>query len=48
LIDIEERLKERRLQEITPNELERIEDSISGGEAAITADRENMGDPEKA
>jgi hypothetical protein len=48
LIDIKERLGERRLQEITLDELEQIEDSISGGEAAVTADHENVGDPEKA
>jgi hypothetical protein len=48
LIDIKERLGERRLQEITLDELEQIEDSISGGEAAVTADDENVGDPEKA
>jgi hypothetical protein len=48
LIYIKERLKERRLQEITLDELEQIEDSIPGSEAAVTADHGNVGDPEKA
>jgi hypothetical protein len=48
LIDIKERLKERRLQEITLDELERIEDSISGCEVVVTPDHEDIGDSERA
>ena len=48
LIDIEERLKERHLQEITLDELEQIEDSISGGEVAVTTDHEDIRDSERA
>jgi hypothetical protein len=48
LVDIKERLKERHLQEITLDKLEQIEDSISGGEVAVTTDHEDTGNSERA